>query len=252
MFLMYLARTLRWHMLVRAVEQTPSFYESWVVFNIGAFLANITPAKLGEIGRAAYVHRKGLHGPTAIALSLVDRVADVLVIGVVALVAMDILFDSIASLLSIVAVALSLIVFAVLWKLLHGLRKRLQWLGNISKLLSTKLVLALVLTTIVGWACYFWWGYVLALSVGIRVDILAMSAILTLTGVLSLLPIAPSGLGTRDAALIFLLVPIGVEAAQAEALATLMFLTIMLWSTVGAWYWWKDRSFVLADPQSST
>ena len=52
-----------------------------------------------------------------------------------------------------------------------------------------------------------------------------------------MLPIAPSGLGTRDVALLTLLAPFGVQPEEAVALAMLMFASIVLSCPLGGYYW---------------
>ena len=55
LFCMYLIKTVRWHILVKSTGAHPTFKGSWELYNIGVFLAAITPGKLGEFGRAAYL-----------------------------------------------------------------------------------------------------------------------------------------------------------------------------------------------------
>ena len=215
--------------------------ESWKLFNIGAFLAMITPAKIGELGRAAELNRQGVHGPTAVALSLIDRIADIVVIGILAILGIRTLFGT-TVMLTITTIGIALLTAAVfVWKATRKTHKNLQWLQEISCLTTARTALLLLTTTIIGWMCYFWWAILLTRSLGIIIAPFILIAILTVTGIVSILPIAPSGLGTRDMALITLLAPYGIVAPRAVALASLMFLTQTLFGALGAWYWLKIK-----------
>lgn len=241
LILQYIIRTFRWHLLVRTTGLQPTFIESWKLFNIGAFLAMITPAKIGELGRAAELHRQGIHGPTALALSLTDRIADIVVIAVLATLGIRTLFGT-TVMLTVTIIGIALLITAVfVWRATRKHRENIQWLRELSGLTTTKTALLLLATTTIGWMCYFWWAILLSRSLAIVIAPFPLIAVLTVTGIVAILPIAPSGLGTRDMALITLLAPYGITAPHAVALASLMFLTQTLFGTLGAWYWLKMR-----------
>lgn len=241
LILQYVIRTLRWHLLVRTTGLQPTFRESWKLFNTGAFLAMITPAKIGELGRAAALHRQGMHGPTALAISLVDRIADTVVIGAIAILGIHTLFGPTVLHTILLISITAFIMIVLLWKGTKKRRETIQWLRAISAMTTGRTMLLLLGTTIAGWMCYFWWAILLSRSLDFTIPPLPLIAILTLTGIVSIFPIAPSGLGTRDMALITLLAPYGIAAPRAVALASLMFLTQTLFGTLGAWYWLKMK-----------
>lgn len=241
LILQYIIRTFRWHLLIHTTKLQPTFIESWKLFNIGAFLAMITPAKIGELGRAVDLHRQGLHGPTAVALSLIDRIADIVVIAVLATLGIRTLFGTtVMFIVTIIGIAFFTTAISV-WRATRKYREGVQWLQELSGLTTVRMVFLLLATTTVGWMFYFWWGILLTRSLGIVIAPFTLIAVLTITGIVAILPIAPSGLGTRDMALITLLAPYGIAAPHAVALASLMFVTQTLFGTLGAWYWLKMR-----------
>lgn len=241
LILQYVIRALRWHLLVRTTGLQPTFIASWKLFNIGAFLAMITPAKIGELGRAAALHRQGVHGPTAFAISLIDRIADIVVIAAFATLGIRTLFGTAAMLTFILIGVTALITAALGWRTTRKHRENTRWLREISGLTTARTALLLLVTTTLGWMCYFWWAILLSRSLAIVVAPFPLIAVLTVTGIVAILPIAPSGLGTRDMALITLLAPYGVAAPRAVALASLMFLTQTLFGILGAWYWFRPK-----------
>lgn len=236
LFVMYALKAARWHLLVRSTGLTPSPADSWRLFNIGIFLGAITPANMGEMGRAAYLRRSGLHAGTALALPLIDRIADVSVMGAVGIWSVGLLFGWRWSLLAGCSGIIGTLALVLLWRRMKGLRER-EWFAFMRLLAQPRSLAHLLFWTILSWVAYFGWTFVMARSIGIEVDLLVLMATLTLTGILVFIPIAPSGLGTREAAFITLLAPYGVEAPEAVALALLMFFLILASSLPGLWYW---------------
>ncbi|MFH1671052.1 MAG: lysylphosphatidylglycerol synthase transmembrane domain-containing protein [Patescibacteria group bacterium] len=236
-YIIYAAKTLRWHMLVKNAGLNPTFSQSWHLYNIGVFLALVTPAKLGELGRAAYLRNSGMHGATAVSIVILDRLADVSGIGIIAIVSAGILFGWIWSLVVLVVALSGLLILILLRKKLSSVCTSLTWLTFLPKLLKPKTLFFISITTLISWAIYFTWALLIARSIGVNTAIPILVSVFTITGILALIPIAPSGLGTRDAALVALLAPYGILAEQAVAQALLMFTIIILSGALGMWYW---------------
>lgn len=229
----YITRAWRWHMLTQATGLHPTFSESWRLYCIGLFLGNITPGKMGEFGRAVYLQKKGLPLKKGILLGIVDRGTDsiiILLLGIAGAYVLHIQLPLYWMLGGIVAACS--IGMMLRQKIHHAMRMALELHSQMPRLFPTAM-----LATVLGWICYFAWAVLLANSIGIYLPILTLVSIFTFTGVVSMLPIAPSGLGTRDATLIFLLAPYGIASADAIALALLMFLSMITWNATGVWYW---------------
>lgn len=242
---LYVVKTARWHALVHSAGLKPSFYESWKIYNIGIFLAILTPAKIGEMGRAAYLKNAGMHGGTALTLVLIDRIMDMIVIAAIAVAGVGVLFGEIWFAGCLIAGCTICILAYVLWK--KTVKFRQTWLLFTSKLTEPDMAATLLGWTLLGWTVYFVWAVLLARIIGIDVPTITLVAGFTITGIVSLLPVAPSGLGTRDAVLLAILAPYGVASEQAVALAFLMFATIIVSSVIGMGYWVRG----LRVPQTS-
>jgi uncharacterized membrane protein YbhN (UPF0104 family) len=231
--LSYLTKAARWHLLVRLCGANPTFRQSWKLYNIGVFLALITPAKLGELGRAAYLRGRGMHTGTALALSITDRLADAAVITCIAMWALALLFGGMWALIGLAAVD---VVGLIMWALSRKLAA-VQWLKFLKMMRTPATMTSIVLWTSLSWALYFVWTILIARSIGIDLSALLLIATLTIAGIVALLPIAPSGLGTRDAALLTLLLPFGLASGQIVAFSLLIFLMILLSGIPGFFYW---------------
>lgn len=236
----YVIKAYRWHTLVRATGMHPTFKESWRLYTIGIFLGNITPGKLGELGRAVYLHKKGLPMKIGVFLSVADRAADGIVILILGAVGIGILGGVEWTLIAYAALSLVAVVAMMILLRKRLFRMSLPVVKIFLNHMRPHLIRSVVLTTLLGWMCYFLWAVLIARSLGMTTEVPVLVAAFTLTGLISMLPIAPSGLGTRDAALIFLLAPYGVQPEQAVAQALLMLTTILLMSIPGGWYWLKD------------
>lgn len=229
LFCMYLVKTLRWHWLaVRGGKARCTFYDSWKISLIGLFLGQITPGKIGEFGKVAYLKRAGTNTYDAIVLIIIDRTLDVIIIGIFAIIGIGILFGIGWFYLAFAAALLSLFMIQ------HFLPRTITFLFGGT-------LLQPIGWTVVSWFIYFLWAVMLARSLGISVDPFILIAAFTVAGIISLIPIAPSGLGTRDAVLITLLQPYGVPPEQAVALAMLMFLSLIASTILGGWYFMREK-----------
>jgi uncharacterized protein (TIRG00374 family) len=104
-------------------------------------------------------------------------------------------------------------------------------------LLTPGLVVPLVLT-LMAYALFFGQARLLAVALDLEVGIVYLAVCLSVAGVITLLPISFSGLGTRDAILIALFAPLGLAAEQAVAFSTLFFLTFYVGGgIIGAVAW---------------
>ena len=162
--------------------------------------------------------------PMAIAISIADRLFDVFCIALIGIGSVGILFGWQWSISLLVITIIGLQVGWIFWKKLQCI----QWISGA--------ILPAILWTMMSWSMYFLWALLIAASLQINVSIPVMISVFTITGIVSLLPIAPSGLGTRDAALLLLLTPYGVTVEQAVSLAFLMFISMMMSSTLGGYY----------------
>lgn len=225
-FVIYFCKTHRFAALTTSVNARLPFLALWRMYNIGIFLASITPGKFGEMGRAAYLIAAGISSVAAFAIAIIDKLIDVIFICILATIAVGILFGWQWTL----AGAFGIGVCGALLLLMRHASSFLK------KHITKDTIAPIVLWTTAAWVAHFAWAILLARAVGIESSIPVLVAVLTLTGILSLFPIAPSGLGTRDAALVLLLAPYDIPAEQAVALALLMFISIILSGLLGGWY----------------
>lgn len=233
----YAVKALRWHLLVASTGATATYRDSWRLFNIGVFLGTITPARSGELLRAAYLRRAGTHGGTAVTLILLERFADVAITACLTIGGVLLLFGKVAFFWTASGTAIAGIAALLLWKLSQKTISEMSWLQFLAELKKPRMLALLGGLSLLSWILYFGWATLLARAVAIPTPIPVLISVLTIAGIVSLLPIAPVGLGTREIALVTLLAPYGVPPEHAIALGLLMFLSILLSSIPGGFIW---------------
>lgn len=241
-FVLYAVKTIRWSVLQSCAGLYQNFSQIWKMYNIGIFFGNITPGKLGEFGRVGYLKKAGMHGGTGASLVLLDRLFDIVVITLLSLVSVWILFGIQWFLVALVCGGVVTLLFFCTLPWTRQLLFQFAWLRFLRVLKRPFVIFSLLFLTLVGWVFYFAWALLLAHSIGIVLPSAVLIAAFTITGMLSLLPIAPAGLGTRETALLILLTPYGIDAEQTIALSLLIFASILISSSLGGWYWLCDRT----------
>ena len=232
-FFVVICLAIRLHVLINACGHHLPFPQSWRIYNLGVFLANITPGKIGELGRAVYLRKLGMTKSNAAILGIFGRVIDQMVTLVLATASVSILFGGRWFLPSLSLVSILSIVFCIL-----------GWCGNsfIKRplLFSCRHTFSIVMLTVVGLTSYYCGLIFLSWSVGIHLDAITLFAIFNITAIVTSLPIAPAGLGTREVALITLFHLYSISSPHAVATSQLIFFMTLVLTSIGFFYWLQN------------
>ena len=237
----------RWRALLRMQGVDYGQGDAFLAFLAGLFLGLVTPGRVGEMGKALYLKQDcALPLSEGMANVLVDRLFDlytILILGTAGLIWFRLLPGW--ALILIVSGTLGALLMppALLSERLAGwglaLARRTPFLNRydapltgavgrfqrgLRPLLQPGLIAPLALT-LAAYALFFGQGRALALALDLPVGTGYLAVCLSVAGVITLLPISFSGLGTRDAVLIALFAPLGIAAEEAVAYSTLFFLT---------------------------
>jgi glycosyltransferase 2 family protein len=250
----------RWQEMLRMQGIRYPWRDAFLVFMAGLFLGLVTPGRVGEMSKALYL-KQDRSVPISVGLAnvLMDRLFDlytILVLGAAGLIWFRLLPDWVLALIlagTTASIALPVILLnkpLAAWTL--SLARRMPVLRRydarltaaagrfqegLRPLLALRLVIPLLLTQI-AYLIFFWQGQLLATAVGLRIGIGYLAMCLSVAGVITLLPISISGLGTRDAALIAMLAPLGISASHTIAFSSLYFLTFyVIGGAIGAVAW---------------
>jgi uncharacterized protein (TIRG00374 family) len=240
--LMILLKSKRWQILLH-LQNISLPFEKLFCFNIiGIFLGSITPGRVGELQRVMYLKEEGYAVGRSFLSVAMDRMFDIFI-----LVAMGglVVFSPFYFLKKIGAMGLVLLSTMLFCSFV--VMKNFDWLsgklGNVFRwvlqdkkwkkitvnakdVLSDfrkyrKNLLIPLLITVIYCVVYFAANYMLVLALNIPIGILYCSICMAAIGLVQFLPVSVSGLGTRDATLIFLFSMIGVGKESAVALSVM-------------------------------
>ncbi|MGD2205744.1 MAG: lysylphosphatidylglycerol synthase transmembrane domain-containing protein [Anaerolineae bacterium] len=258
--LLFGLKSWRWRELLRMQGSVYPWRDAFLAFVAGLFLGLVTPGRVGEMGKAFYLEQdQGMPLSEGLASVLMDRLFDlytILVLGAIGLAWFRLIPTWAMVLVAIGTGAALLLPFALLSEQLAaaglGLVRRLpivrrydtrlteateRFQRALQPLLTPGLIAPLGLT-LAAYALFFGQGQLLTLALALPMDIVYLAVCLSVAGVITVLPISISGLGTRDAILIGLFAPLGIRAERAVAFSTLFFLTFYIGGgAIGAVAW---------------
>ncbi|MEW6294767.1 MAG: lysylphosphatidylglycerol synthase transmembrane domain-containing protein [Candidatus Diapherotrites archaeon] len=248
-FLLYLVlnafiviiKGLKWKILILPLGKNKSIFFCVKYFLVGFFWSVITPGRIGEFVRAFYLNKDLKNLGKSFSTVFIDRVLDVLVLlflGALAILLFSFYFNLvlifIPILLGALFVALVIIIFFFKKKLVKKILK--PFFGffipesykkkislnfdsfynslNISIKKPKYLVSAFIFTFLI-WFLSMIAGYLIALSLNIQTSFLFIALIIPIINLVDIIPISISGIGTRDAALIFLFGFVALSKEQA-------------------------------------
>ncbi len=234
--LVILTKALRFRILAGRFSVPIDLKKSTIIYGSSMFFSTITPGRVGDFIKVFYLknlYRSSLQ--KGVYLSLVDRIFDLLTIALFALFGLALIIP--VRVITVVCLfGLELIWILYLFgkkysaKLITGFIARLGRrfkvdLENIdfSLLFSRRLILPALLSLIPNGLIFCQMIYISHIS-QTAIAPLSIIGILALGNLISMLPVTISGLGTRDAAFVYLLARQGIPATQAMTLSLSFFL----------------------------
>jgi len=260
-------RGVRWRYLMRMVGIDYPLWRTTVVWTIGFFGASVTPGKVGDAVRAYYLHKDtGRPFGEAFLTVFIDRLMDVvtmLLLGVITMFIFSFYYIKIPSFWIILGVVVGML--CVFYLLLHRniMRRLLRPLFHALVPARFKDQLSLTFNTfydslavyVRNWrktlfayalAVGFWFGVLcLAATVAwvLEIDVpwYYVFLMMPLVTLVELIPISLSGLGTRDATVIYFFSVIGVGGAEAVGFSILyLFAGTYLTALIGFIAWLRN------------
>jgi uncharacterized protein (TIRG00374 family) len=247
--------------------------ESFLVYLSSIFAGNVTPARLGEFVKAFYLRSdKGISVSRGMSSVLIDRLCDMyllIITGFFALWGFGVWEKfSGAVMLSAVIVVMSPMIllsktimdrilsfiysFVISKKTENNIKEKFQdFYSGVNQLINAELLIAGVLTCL-GYLIFFIQCYLLAIAMKISINFATITFVMAISNLVSIIPISVSGLGTRDAILIyfFSLLNLSPELAVSYAFAVFLFFSVC-GGILGAFAWYiRPISFVFGTKQT--
>jgi len=245
----YLFKSMRWNFLMHMQGIKYSYLQALLAFTSSNFIGFITPGRMGEMAKAIYVRNdKKLPLASVIPSVLVDRLFDVYILIFITLLGffklslfgdVDKLFYFgifLIMLLPLIAIKKSwtypLLLMISKSRFFKKYTNKIKDFGEaffveIQKMLNIRIIIPLFLT-IMAYFSLFFSGFMLIKAMNIDVTFSNVAIIISIGNVLSFIPISFSGIGTRDAAFVFIFGILGLASEDAIAFSVLILITFFV------------------------
>lgn len=257
-------RGLRWWLLLRGAGIDYTRGRSAAVWAVGFFAGAVTPGKVGDAVRAFYVNRETGHGVGKAFLTVfIDRLMDlvtVLVFGVVTVLVFSYRYTNVPSIWVIVAASLAALallyvvlrrevvrkVLGPLFRALTPARYRAQLTAEVHGFYDALALygnapgctIGAAVLTLVFWGSVVLMAYAVTWVLGIDVSLGYVAIMMPVVTLMEIIPISVSGIGTREAAVIFFFSAVGIGNPQAVAFSiTYLIVGTYLTALVGFAAW---------------
>ncbi len=229
MFMNFFAGGLNIKLLMRPVNRKARLSRVTRYVTLSWAYGLLVPGKIGEFSIVAYLKKEGAGYGQGLAISLLDKIITILVMSVFAVMGVAKFFRAynawrIAAFMVLAAALLLWLLYSEKARMLIRklvLRKHEKKFSGFFRLSRDyvvkhpELILANVFFTVVKFAIVTSVFYLIALGFGIHVGFLDMAMINAAAILISLVPITISGLGVREAGVVYLLGLAGVAAPAA-------------------------------------
>jgi len=247
-----------WNYILKVQGINYNLKDSFLMYCAGMYLGVPTPGRVGEMAMAFYLKKDGNSFGKSLVSIFLDRVSDLaflvgfIILGSLFFVSVwrkeILIFFSGLAILAMLVLALTK-TGTIKWILKKAFyffipeKKQNNWKVNFQdfisdfKIFNLKSYTAIMLITALSWSAYFFQMYVLAWGVGLHVPWIYLSVTVTITGLITIIPVSISGIGTRDVALILLLAPFLIPKEQAIVFSALILFMSLLAALIGLVCW---------------
>ena len=260
-FPLLVTKAMRWQLLMRAQDITYSLKDTAIMYAAGIYFGGITPGNIGDFIKVFYLKGDGYPFGKSFATVLLDRLFDLVslfLLGYAGMLLFIAFFERAIIILSCIFVGTVLLVIFFLYKKdfsmvileyisFHLIPERYREnaktvfsdLYNGIKILNTNQFVLATFITFFAWGIYFVMMYLFALSLGINIPFLYLATCVSISAVITLIPISISGIGTRDATLIILFSYLGLSKESAIAFSMMILFMYFVAGFIGLIAWLK-------------
>ncbi|MBU2472868.1 MAG: lysylphosphatidylglycerol synthase transmembrane domain-containing protein [Patescibacteria group bacterium] len=252
-------RAYRWNYLKKKQGIIFSLKDSFLINNISMIIGLVTPGRLGELTKILYLKNKNYSIGKSLVSVLLDRLADLFFLLFFSLISLIFFFSYFKKTILLLALILSLFILVfilisknnlvqIILKKMLGLiipsKFKKSWLLNYHDFLKNLKIYTLnnyfsiLFITAFSWLIYYFQSFLLLKSIGINnIPFFYLAITVTIAGFVTLLPISISGLGTREATLIFFFSFFQVPLEKTIGFSLLILSTIVSTALIGLICW---------------
>ena len=253
--------TWRWKLIMERLDIHVSFGRSFIHQLVGTGVAMVTPGQLGEFVKVLYHRGLRIPVPESALSVLIDRLYDLFMLFVFGFLSLAILFGIQPNLVAAIAIVgglVTLILFFIIRNKVDSaywiaaflarlspkaykemIRQKTRRLARKVVSMSPVFVATCVLLSLTNYTLLVAKVYMLALAVHMDVSFWYIALAVPLCRLAGLLPISVSGIGTRDAMIIYLLSRVGVPAESSLILSLLSLISLEFQALFGILFWWR-------------
>ena len=250
----YLLCILRWEMLLKAIKIHLSLKRVIISSAGGFFFSLFLPSTIGgDVVRSIDLATHTKRPREVVATVLLDRLSGYVGLVILALLALFLGWSFVqdrsvllsvgiitAVLICVLLVLFNRFIYAKINSLLHSpsagkireaikdLHQELYFFRHHKRVLFNNVIFSLIIQTIAPISFY-----IIALAIGIKINILYFFVYLPIIGAITMLPISIGGLGLRDATIIFFFTKAGLSKDLSFAMSLVGFLFILIYSGIG-------------------
>jgi len=252
-------KVIKWKFILKLLKIRVDFWNSLRAYWSGLYLAAVTPGKVGDISRAYFIYKNNPSVARSIFSVLLDRLTDVaslLFLGFVASFFYLKELNQLSYLLLFLLAGLVLGIWIILikrdffyelfkssiYKFIskdkHPLKENLDL--SILKEIKAKYYVGIFFYVLLGWSAYFTGWWILTKALYVKISFLQMVGAVSIATVISLIPITISGLGTRDAAMIFIFSKLDIATESALSFSLLIFVIEIVIVCFGMFFFFRS------------
>ena len=255
-------KSYRWNLMLKQQNICFSPMQTFFAYMSSLYIGFITPGRLGEFVKVLYLKSgRGISISKGFSSVLGDRLFDLyllIVLGSIGLWKFDVLGElSDVFLVFTIIVLLSPLIMlnkkltGKLIKILYNLAviKKVkdkieesfeEFFDGLNQLINLQLLVSGLLTFI-GYFMFFIQCYLIVLAMDLPINFITITFFMSISNLISFIPISISGLGTRDATLIYLFSLFGLRSELAVSYASLVFVTFFVFGgLIGALAWFRN------------
>jgi len=238
-----------------------SLKDSTIMYAAAMYIGALTPGRIGDFIKIFYLKGDNYPFGKAFATVLLDRLFDLvslLLLGYAGMLLFITFFEGAIIILSCIFVGTVLLILFFLFKKdfsagileyisSHFIPERYRDsaktgfsdLYNGIKTLNANQFTLATFITFFAWGIYFVMMYLFALSLSINIPFLYLATCVSISAVITLIPISISGIGTRDATLIILFSYLGLSKESAIAFSMTILFMFFVNGFIGLLAWLK-------------
>lgn len=245
----FLTKSWCWNYIKKQQNIKYRLADSFFMYCSGFFIGFLTPGRIGEVAKAFYLKKDGYSWGKSLVGVIIDRLTDLIFLLFFAILGSLFYFSIFKKQVVLLFIGLAVLVAVSILIVKRDLFKWLarkildylvpknfknSWSINSEDFIrdiknySYRNYVIMFLITALSWFFYFLQVFFLAKSASINIPFFYLAITATVTGLITLLPISISGIGTRDAALIIFLTPFAIAKERAIILSALILFISLL------------------------